>query len=164
MSKASDIAHAIATQDNRITAEPIFVVQRHRRDYGYDPNYADECSLVWLDGEGNEVPEDEADDLDGFTLTSYRDRWESVQPFLTLAAAEEFAEGMRRKGDEYRVYVDSGHRNHEWQWLRTLPAYAAELERKVEELTKSRDSLSRSVSYYINELERAYDEFGTPRK
>ena len=142
MSKASDIAHEIATQDNRITADPIFVVQRRVRDCGYDPAYADECSTVWLDVDCNEVTDEElaevkaeyeetGEEPDGYTLTSYVDRWEFVQPFLTLAAAEEFAEGMRRKGDEYRVYVDSGYRNHEWQWLRTLPAYAAELEQSA---------------------------------
>lgn len=35
------MASVIAHQDNAYTADPIFVVQRHRRVYGFDPAYSD---------------------------------------------------------------------------------------------------------------------------
>ena len=161
MSKASDIAQAIATQDNAITADPVFVVQRKVRDYGYDTDYSDD--LVWLNEDGNEIGSvEEWDEVQaeyaetevepaGYTRTAYKDRWEFVQPFLTRAAAEEFVESMKYHG-EHRVYVDSGYRNPEWQWLRTLPAYAAELERQVATLLQQRNDALLALADVVGAL------------
>lgn len=52
MSKANDIiarmARDIRTQDNRCTHEPIFLVQRQRRTYGFDPAYTDD-HIAYID-------------------------------------------------------------------------------------------------------------------
>jgi hypothetical protein len=40
------IAHELKTQDNRITACPIFAVQEKKRIYGMDPDYSDEV-VTW---------------------------------------------------------------------------------------------------------------------
>lgn len=116
------MAKEIHTQDNEITTNPIFMVQRHRRTYGFDPAYSDKP--VYVDEEHNEVeinaqasdgygcPHCNAalgiDDMDDeccthcdmsldlgdfcLTKTAYQDTWENVQPFFTRKGAEEYLE------------------------------------------------------------------------
>lgn len=114
------MAREIHTQDNALTHEPIFIVQRHRRTYGFDPAYTDkpvyldeeynEVDLVTYDPNGYECPscceklglDDMNDeccthcgkvlDLGNYCLTktAYQDTWENVQPFFTRKGAEEY--------------------------------------------------------------------------
>jgi hypothetical protein len=143
------MAREIMNQDNACTAEPIFMVQRHRRTYGFDPAYTD--NHVYVDDEHNEVtdfsdylcPEcskplavedmdDEActtcnADLDlgnwCLTKTVYQDSWENVQPFFTRKGAEEYLRinGHNLEGAEKpRIFVDSAYRNSEWIAIRNM--------------------------------------------
>jgi len=123
-----EIAKLLWTQDNRATAHPIFLVQQRRRTYGFDPQYSDQ--FVWLyEDECEEVSDEEASTLEaqfqkdysepeGFTRVAYVDTWEFVQPFLTDQAAEAYIEANRHNLTDPRIYVDSGHRNPEWQLIR----------------------------------------------
>lgn len=125
------IGEALATQDNRITANPVFVVQRSRRTYGFDPNYTED-SIAWIDTECVEVSADEyealeakweesGDEPDGYTRTAYVDTWEYVMPFFTERAAQRYIDenGHNHGGKEHlRIYVESGYRNHEWSEIR----------------------------------------------
>lgn len=108
------VAERLRTQDNQITANPIFVVQQRIRDYGYEPKWAE--GTAWIDGQGEEItaPDDEA------TETGYRDRWEFVQPFFTEAAARAYIKANQHNLRECRVYVASGFRNAEWAMVRDL--------------------------------------------
>lgn len=144
------MASDLTSQDNAATHHPIFVVQRHRRVYGFDPAYSDD-QAVWLENDDyveisdfgeyscphcekkltrGEFDDDEClgcqagfvDDLH-VTHTAYQDSWESVQPFFTRAGAEEYlrVNGHNLQGKEPpRIYVDSAFRNSEWQALRAL--------------------------------------------
>ena len=126
-----EMKHHIHTQDNDSTAEPIFIVQQRQRIYGFDHDYSD--NTVWLDGwndcaeiEGdkkNKLEEEYQKTLtvpDGYYRTCYLDQWEFVQPFFTRVGAERFIESNRHNLTNPRIYVDSGHRNHEWKSIRFM--------------------------------------------
>ena len=53
------MAKEIHTQDNACTHEPIYMVQRHRRTYGFDPSYSDKP--VYINEDGDEVTIDPKD-------------------------------------------------------------------------------------------------------
>jgi hypothetical protein len=112
------MGHEVRTQDNRITAEPIFVVQQKRRIYGMDPELG--VSFEYLNSSGDVTDET---DPDG-ERTAYIDIWEMVQPFFTCKGAEHYIEENRHHMTEPRIYVESAYRNKEWiairEWLKTL--------------------------------------------
>lgn len=117
----------LRTQDNAITAEPIFVVQQRHRIYGLDSDYAE--AHVWLtdDGDADEATPEQAAKLDAFGMdrkgwrrVGVRDTWEWVQPFFTRVGAETYIEANAHNLTDPRVYVASGHRNDEWKLLRRV--------------------------------------------
>lgn len=130
------IARCLATQDNRATHEPIFIVQRKVREFGWDPDYCEARAFVSHEHDPPVLAAEEPErfarfqagqfdpDVDGdedfWTLTGYRDRWEFVQPFFTLEAAEAYRASQAHNLGESRVYVGSAYRNHEWAFLRAL--------------------------------------------
>jgi hypothetical protein len=127
------IAENLRTQDNRITANPIFLVQKKVRTYGFDPDYDDTGEFtVWRHQDGAEADAEEAARLDAlddaggelpeeWSRTSFQDSWETVQPFFTEDGAKEY---LRINGHnvhgETRIYVESGWRNAEWETIREL--------------------------------------------
>lgn len=134
-----DIAANLATQDNRATSSPIFLVQKKVRQTGMDLNYCD--NYVWIDmaGDCGEVTdpeeiahleeldekypltEEESQFFSGYVKTGYLDRWETVQPFFTEAAAQRFINSNKHRHEEgLRIYVDSAYRNPEWQTVRNF--------------------------------------------
>lgn len=151
MFTVNEIGARIRAEDNRATAIPIYVVQRRRRVYGFDPDYAEDTK-VWLDCEGHEAdaeerkPLDEAYDLgndipEGWTLTAYQDTWDFVMPFFTEGAAQRYLEENKHNlRPEARIYVESGYRNAEWEAIRkflaALPDQAADGTAKPETGTK----------------------------
>lgn len=109
-----ELRHALKTQDNRATKDPVFLVQAKRRIYGMDPAYCENC--VWLDEEGNEI-EDGEEPND--TYTGYIDIWEHDQTFLTRQAADAYIDhNSRRHSGDLRVYVDSAYQNPELKAIR----------------------------------------------
>lgn len=126
------IAENIRTQDNRITAHPIFVVQQRRRLYGMDPSYVDD--VVWLHSdESYEVSEEDAKRLeaayrksrsepDGYTRTAYVDSWEFVTACFTEQGCKDYIASNGHNLKEPRIYAESGFRNREWQVLREFLA------------------------------------------
>jgi hypothetical protein len=128
------MAALVRTQDNAITSDPIFMVQRRRRIFGMDPNYSDH--FAWLtddseyEAEGDELRdielryEDsgrERDDIDGWHRVAYLDIWENVQPFFTRAGAEHYIHiNGHNLRPETRIFVESGYRNAEWIAVRAF--------------------------------------------
>lgn len=118
------------------TRDPLFVVQKKQRRYGFDADYCDESA--WIDSEGNEVHGDEAKAMeasyeetgvepDDFRRTGVCDAWEFVTLMFTQAAADEFIDRNRHRYGEMRVYVDSAYRNPEMIAVRNfLSALAKE--------------------------------------
>jgi hypothetical protein len=127
----------LATQDNRCTADPIFMVQVSRRIIGIDTQWDPQICWVQTDyvltkeqpGEDPSFDELEAEydrtgkEPEDWTRAGYADRWENVQPFFTEHGAEEYIRvNGHNLGGPHRIYVESAYRNAEWQALaRVLP-------------------------------------------
>ncbi|WP_428383732.1 hypothetical protein [Nevskia ramosa] len=131
-------------QNDHCTADPMFVVQKKRRIYGFDTSYC--TRTVWLDSEceSTEVPAKRARVLDRrddrgdkipprYERTGYIDEWEHVTTYLTSEAAHAYCEAKAYEG-ELRVYVDSGCRNHEWK---AMQAFFMGLARELVSVTES---------------------------
>lgn len=128
------IAARMRGQDNRITAEPIFVVQQRRRIYGLDPDYTDDVCWCRSDDEFYEVTDPgELAEIEAeyahtglepgnpwrkYIRTGYRDVWEWVQPFFSEIGAQAYIDANRHNLTDPRIYVESAHRNDEWQAVR----------------------------------------------
>lgn len=130
----TEIGALLKTQYNRITAEPIFMVQERHRVYGMDPGYSEDYQ--WEEVESGDfvhaTPEQAAeldrllrahlptyiDDVE-FDQVWYTDIWVNVQPFFTEAAAQEW---ITRNQHNYehplRIYAKSAHNNPEWKAIR----------------------------------------------
>lgn len=113
------ISERLNTQDNRITAEPMFCVEMKVRDTGLDSAYSD--NRCWWNAEQMEIVHDDDPDFkepegDGWDEFGYRDRWETVMVAFTEAGCKEYldADGhnVRRQAfrGEVRIYVKSFHR------------------------------------------------------
>ena len=125
-----EIRERLHAQDNRMTADPIFLVQEERRIYGMDTAY--DPKIAWLyDDESVEVDANEAarleaayqadgeDEPEGFRRVGYAVQWEFVMCFFTEAAADLYIkQNKHRYCGELRTYVGSAYRNYEWQAVR----------------------------------------------
>lgn len=97
------IAARLKTQDNRITAEPMFCVQEKRREYGYDPQWVDDH--VWLDAKDGY--QETAEDTPGAVKTGYRDAWHTVMVAFTEGGCEAYLRANGHNHGETRIYVKS---------------------------------------------------------
>jgi hypothetical protein len=129
--KIKDIAEQIRTQDNRMTHNPIFIVQEKRRIYGFDPAYTNGDDIVWIDS-ANDCAEadseererleaewgDTGEEPDGWTRTACQDRWEFVTACFTEEGCKDYLRQNGHNLGETRIYVASGYRNDEWEAVR----------------------------------------------
>jgi len=122
----------LRTQDNRATSHPVFIVQQRERVFGVSRDYAD--GFIWVDvSEGCEdvVDPDEVawldshfdehcDEPEGYDRLGYVDRWSFVTACFTEEGAKAY---LSRNGHNLvapRIYVESAHRNVEWQRVEAL--------------------------------------------
>lgn len=128
-----ELARLLGSQDNRITADPIFMVQERQRTCGIDPVWGGEVVWLYDDAEytRESAPEEFAkleaeyaetgEEKEDWTRTGYVERWEHIQPFLTESAANSYIKrNAHRYGRPLRVYVESAYRNPEWQLIRSV--------------------------------------------
>lgn len=132
MSWRDELRRNLATQDNRCTAHPMFVVQQRRRIYGMDPDYAQpEDAVAWLHCDGDEESGDEAAALEAayqatgdvpedYTRTAYLDIWVFVTACFTEQGCKDYLGLNGHNLTAPRIYVESAHRNEEWQRVRAL--------------------------------------------
>jgi hypothetical protein len=122
------IAERLRTQDNRITAEPMFCVQEKIRIYGLDPQWSDEN--VWIDTYDGvcecEAPADE-EETETVVRTGFMDRWETRMVAFTAAGCDEYIRqnGHNHSG-ELRIYVESFRRCPEMIAIRAMLMAMAE--------------------------------------
>lgn len=126
MRSLKEIGELIRTQDNRITDQPMFIVQEKVRDYGFEPLYSDDYE--WLDEEGCIADPDQAEELEkgeadgkliiNWTKTYYRERWEFVMGCFTEQGCEDFLKIDGHNHKETRIYAQGTYRNHEFQEVR----------------------------------------------
>jgi len=125
------IGELLRTQYNRITDQPMFIVQQKIRDYGYDSNHCDDYD--WLDlysGDYNRADERETRILDkmheryrkidGWEQVYYRDRWEFVTACFTEQGCKDYLAINKHNLKETRIYADGSYRNHEYQLVRNF--------------------------------------------
>ena len=113
----SKMGEALRTQNNRGTADPLFVVEKRRRDHGYQIGYAD--GYEWLDAENDyesadddkaaelDRDEEEGDDTSAWVKTGYRDRWEFVTACLTEVGCKNYITANGHNLGETRIYAHS---------------------------------------------------------
>lgn len=123
-----EIAEQLRTQNNRITDQPMFVVQELKRDYGYDTGWGG--TVAWI-SDGDEVDADKAAELqktydetgaepDGYTLTGYVDRWEFVTACFTEQGCKDFIASDKHNHKELRIYAYGSYRNNEFRTVRDM--------------------------------------------
>lgn len=122
-SHEDEIRFQLHTQDNRITAEPFFVVQEKHRIYGIDADQYD-APHEWMteDGEGT-ADAKEAKELDekyengkptpGWNRIGYVDEWRDVTGCFTEEGAKEYIRINGHNLKEPRIYAKSLYRNAE---------------------------------------------------
>jgi hypothetical protein len=98
------------------TADPIFIVQKLERVWGFDSQYVDD--YVWINAENDHAEADErtakrldALDDDGretgaWEKVYYVDRWDYVCAHFTKEGAEAFIVRKKHDYNKLRVYVD----------------------------------------------------------
>ena len=127
------VGEQVRTQDNRITSEPIFVVEQQRQVWGVDTDY-DHDGFEWLDDEGPVLPAlarrlEKLHRLGGDTgkyrRLGYRNYWEFVTACFTEQGCKDYLAANGHNLTETRVYVYSGFRNREWIELRAVLANSA---------------------------------------
>jgi hypothetical protein len=123
-----NVAELLHTQDNRITANPLFAVEVKTRVYGIDPEWGG--PVVWIH-DGDEVTDPDElkkleqgwengdDEPDNYTRTSYHEHWEFVTACFTEEGCKAYlrSNGHNHRGEK-RIYAHSGFRNREWEELR----------------------------------------------
>lgn len=105
-----NIAHEINTQDNRITAHPLFCVFEKERIYGLDPDYSD--VFEWYKPEQNsvlrpsELTEEKAEQ-EGYEKVYYVERDRFINAHFTEKAANEYIKINGHNLNEPFVFVTS---------------------------------------------------------
>jgi hypothetical protein len=118
------IKKCLETQDNRITAHPMFIVQQKRK---ISSENSDEYE--WVDDEWCEVDAKKSAALDryyerfdrapeGYTRHQIAIIWEFVTACFTEQGCKDYIACNGHNLHEPRIYVESAHRNAEWQFLR----------------------------------------------
>lgn len=101
------------TQDNLITAHPLFCVFEKEYIYGMDSDYSDQYK--WLDCEGDELVDVDPDEEEagGKHKVYYRKIDRFVAAHFTMKAAKLYIEENRHNLTEPFTYVKSLYRCHE---------------------------------------------------
>lgn len=142
----AEVGDAILAQNNRMTGAPIFVVERKVRTTGFDPAYADDHQIVWLDCEGYEADEEEhvkleqhyfetLDEPEDWARTAFQDDWVPIvdSACFTKKGCEDYLRinGHNIRG-ETRIFANGSFRNEEFQKVRELCVAAAKLRQQGE--------------------------------
>ena len=142
------MAERLRTQDNRATADPLFIVQEEERIWGLDPSWLDDDSYyIWHDVEDpeysyesdaellDEVRKDDSS-IEELELPHYDDkmelggrtyrriyyavRFKFVCAHFTEAAAQTYIDENGHRLKNPRVYVTSQYRCDEWNAVRQM--------------------------------------------
>jgi len=121
------IGHLIATQDNRITDAPIFIVQQKQKTYGVSEDYTDLYDWCHKDGEGTAdetlAARLEAKDRQGkstgkWAKICYVELWEFVTACFTEQGCIDYLKRNGHNLRETRIYADGSFRNEEFRNVR----------------------------------------------
>lgn len=127
--KIKDIARNLATQNNRATSDPIFVVERKRLIYGVDEDMAEAVVWVRMDEPYDHASPDKHEKLERkWARTSKNPKkwrrmgvvavWEFVTACLTEQGCRDYLAANGHNLGETRIYAYSAYRNDEMIALR----------------------------------------------
>ena len=143
--KLADLCNELNTQDNRITAHPLFIVEVEKRIYGMDSSLVDDMEWIWVYSQDSEYqfePDEifdeirrDCEDRDEHEILNLWDEeidpeeWGYEQWFYVTEMEFKCAHLTERAADLYiaqnshnlrkpRVYVTSQHRCYEWNMVR----------------------------------------------
>lgn len=130
-----EIGELIATQDNRITDAPIFIVQQ-KREFVAHPDY-DHDLIAWFDGDGK-ANEEEAAALEaqykdthrepaGWTRATVGHYWDFVTACFTEQGCKDYIARDGHNLREPRIYAAGSYRNEEFRDVRKFLLSLAEL-------------------------------------
>lgn len=129
--RLNEIGHLIRTQDNRITADPLFVVEREEKVCGVNANYSD--GYDWFNSDLQREAEEEEieileaasdrydsdEDIGGWEKIGYVKRWEFVTACFTEQGCKDY---LKQNGHNVhgptRIYAHGSFRNKEYQDVR----------------------------------------------
>jgi hypothetical protein len=126
------LRNRIRTQDNRITADPLFVVFEKFKFCGLDPQFADDDQIEWQSVDGEYVIEgDEREALEkkfqetgeidtDHQRVAFREFDRFITACFTEAAADAFIAANKNNLKKPYVYVVSLQRNPEMKMIRDL--------------------------------------------
>jgi len=121
------IGHLIATQDNRITDAPIFIVQQKQFIYGVEDGYTDLYHWCHKDGDGTAdavlAARLDAKDSDGrstgkWEKIGYVEHWEFVTACFTEQGCIDYLKRNGHNLKEPRIYAEGSYRNEEFRNVR----------------------------------------------
>lgn len=124
-----ELGERLRTQDNRITAHPLFIVQQRLRVWGVAEGWADGYEWSYDDGDSGAVDDDLARSLEagwqkdrteprGYRRIGYQDLWEFVTACFSEQGCRDYIRVNGHNLREPRIYAESAHRNAEWIALR----------------------------------------------
>ena len=117
----------IENEDNRATADIMFIVEQQRTSYGFEDDYAD--FIVWVNG-NEEIKEgqrkfktleklrDNFKDTGDWRRVGCKHYWEFVQAFFTEEGANNYLKINGHNLGKTRIFGHSGFRNWEWIGMR----------------------------------------------
>jgi hypothetical protein len=119
---------ALHTQNNRITAAPMFAVQQKKRVYGIDNDY--DPKIVWVGDEGQEASAEDAarfeaaydenceTEMEGYRRLGYHEYWEFVTACFTEQGCKDYLARNGHNLGETQIYAYGTYRNVEWGIVR----------------------------------------------
>jgi len=126
------IGELIKTQDNRITDQPIFIVQQKHREWGYDSAYCDDYK--WLETESGDYCEADEEIIEELEIKEnelfestkpyekhyYKDHWKFVTSCFTEQGCKDYIESNGHNLREPRIYAEGSYRNEEFRAVRNM--------------------------------------------
>lgn len=123
-----DIGKLIRTQDNRITDQPVFIVERQRTEWGYGIGHSDDYKWLNPENDYSEADEEETERLDeldnecgdtgNWQKVFYKHYWEFVTPCFTEQGCKDYLAQNGHNLGVTRIYAHGSYRNDEWQAVR----------------------------------------------
>ncbi len=120
----AQIGELIRTQDNRITDQPIFIVERQRTEWGFSTEYSDEYKWLNPENDYEEADEefaaelDEAEGMIGWEKVYYKHYWEFVTACFTEQGCKDYLSRNGHNLGKTRIFACGSYRNDEWQIVR----------------------------------------------
>jgi len=135
-----ELIENLKTQDNYITSDPIYTVQKLKKIYGLDLDYGEyydwinnendfyvadsklkaELDRAYILNRSSFTYDDEIIIVNGWEKSFFYAEWETIETFLTEKSAKDYIELHKHRypDSELKMFVASGYRNPEMRAIR----------------------------------------------